>query len=586
VGIVDEDIARVRAAADLVQVASEHLTLKKVGSRWQGLCPFHAEKTPSFSINNEAGLYHCFGCQASGDTITFVRQVLHLDFVEAVEWLAAKFGVSIHYDDAATTRVRARKQVLLDAMERAVDWYHERLLTAADAGTARGYLRSRGYDRETVERFRLGWAPDEWDALARAMSLPDEVLRDSGLGFVNRRQRQQDFFRARVMFPIFDTGGHPVAFGGRIMPGGEGPKYKNSQDSAIYAKSRTLYGLNWAKEGIAQVDEVIVCEGYTDVIAFFRAGVPRAVATCGTALADQHFRLLKNFARRIILAYDADTAGQAAAERFYAWEQQYEVDVAVAALPSGSDPGDLGQKDPDALRGAVEGAKPFLAFRVERALTTGNLRSAEGRARAADAALVMVAEHPNDLVRDSYVMQVADRCQLEPDMLRERLHKRAWRQPEKARDRDAERPAFVRARRDDGPEVEALRLAVHAPEVVADRLEEVLFIDEIHLAAFRSLAASLTLLEAIEAAGPEAGALLQRLAVEESESDPDDVLAMLARRGAQRAVARLESEVRSTGVIERWETIRWLKLRIDELPAPDATKQLVAWLAQSVQEGE
>lgn len=588
-GIVGEDISRVRDATDLVQIASEHLTLRKVGRQWQGLCPFHAEKTPSFYVNAELGVYFCHGCQASGDAITFVRQVMHLDFVDAVEWLAGKTGISLRYDDAATGRDRQRKQLLTDAMEQAVEWYNQRLLTARDAGAARGYLRSRGYDRETVERFRLGWAPDEWDSLARALALPDEVLRDSGLGFVNRRQRQQDFFRARLMFPIFDTSGRPVAFGGRILPGAEGPKYKNSQDSAIYAKSRTLYGLNWAKDGIAQADEVIVCEGYTDVIAFFRAGLPRAVATCGTALADEHFRLLKNFARRIVLAYDADTAGQAAAERFYAWEQQYEVDVAVAALPSGSDPGDLGQKDPEALVRSVEEARPFLAFRVDRALAGGNLKSAEGRARAADAALAMVSEHPNDLVRDSYVMQVADRCQLEPEILRDRLRQRAWRrggqaQPEAEYAASERRGAHLR--RDDSPEVEALRLAVHCPEAVADRLEDVLFADEVHLAAFRALASSMTLPEAIEAAGPEAGALLQRLAVEETEADPDDVISMLARRGAQRSVARLEAEVRSSGAIEEWETIRWLKLAINELPDPGAARQLVAWLAQSVQEGE
>ena len=206
-------------------------------------------------------------------------------------------------------------------MERAVAWYHERLLAAPDAGPARDYLRSRGYTGDTVRRFRLGWAPDDWDALAKALDLPPAVLSDAGLGFVNRRDRQQDAFRARVLFPICDPSGRPVALGGRILPGRTGhdgrsePKYKNSQESPIYQKRRTLYALNWAKDDIIASEEVVVCEGYTDVIGFFTAGMPRAVATCGTALAEDHFKLLRNFAKRIVLAYDADAAGQAAVAR-------------------------------------------------------------------------------------------------------------------------------------------------------------------------------------------------------------------------------------------------------------------------------
>ncbi|MDP9387613.1 MAG: DNA primase, partial [Actinomycetota bacterium] len=417
-GIVDEDVARVRAATDFVQVASEHLALKRVGQRWVGLCPFHAEKTASFSINAEEGLYYCFGCQAKGDVITFVREVEHLGFVEAVERLAGRAGIQLRYDEAREGRDRQRRARLVDALAQAVEWYHQRLLQGSDGAAARAYLRSRGYDGEVVRTFKLGWAPGEWDALARALRLPEDVLRDTGLGIVNRRGRQQDNFRSRVMFPIFDAGGTPVAFGGRALPGGDGPKYKNSPETPVYAKSRTLYGLNWAKADVVHRGEVVVCEGYTDVIAFFGAGVPRAVATCGTALADEHFRMLKNFARRIVLAYDADAAGQAAAERFYEWERRYEVDVAVAAFPPGTDPGDVARRDPAALSRAVEGAQPFLAFRIERVLGSADLRAPEGRARAAEAAMAVIAEHPSELVRDQYVMQVADRCRLDPDRLR------------------------------------------------------------------------------------------------------------------------------------------------------------------------
>ncbi len=407
-GILDEDVARVRAETDFVAVVSEHVALRKSGRRYQGLCPFHAEKTASFSVNAEEGLYYCFGCQAKGDIITFVREIEHLDFVEAVERLAARANIELRYDQAAVGRDRKRRETLLDTMAKAVEWYHERLLSGPDAAAARGYLRSRGYDGDVVRQFQLGWAPDEWDALARHLSVPDDVLQDAGLGFVNRRSRQQDGFRSRVMFPIFDTAAKPVAFGGRVLPGGpaDQPKYKNSPETPIYSKRRTLYGLNWAKDDVVDAGEVIVCEGYTDVIGFFGAGLPRAVATCGTAVGDEHFRMLKNFARRVVLAYDADAAGQAAAERFYEWEQQLGVDIAVAAFPARRRPGRLGAHAiPRRSRTAIAKAQPFLAFRVDRSLATADLRSAEGRARAAEAALAIVAEHPNDLVRNEYIGQ-------------------------------------------------------------------------------------------------------------------------------------------------------------------------------------
>ncbi len=370
VGIPDEEVAAVRAATDIVALIGEHAALKKVGRRWSGLCPFHTEKTPSFSVNAEEGFYYCFGCQASGDAITFVRSMEHLDFVDAVRLLADRAGITLH-EDREAGRDHQRRSALLDAMERAVAWYHERLLMSPDAGPARDYLRSRGYDGDVVRRFRLGWAPDDWDALAKALKLPEKVLSDSGLGFVNRRGRPQDFFRARILFPICDPSGRPVAIGGRILPTAPGgapperpePKYKNSQESPIYSKRRTLYALNWSKQGVIAQGEVVVCEGYTDVIGCFQSGVNWAVATCGTALAEEHFTLLRNFAKRIVLAYDADAAGQSATSRVYEWERKHEVDVVVAELPGGSDPGDLARTDPEGLaprgeRGASVPAVP------------------------------------------------------------------------------------------------------------------------------------------------------------------------------------------------------------------------------------
>jgi DNA primase len=583
VGIVDEDVARVKAATDFVQIASEHMALRKSGRRWQGLCPFHAEKTPSFSVNAEEGLYHCFGCQASGDVIKFVREVDHLDFVEAVERLAARAGIQLRYDDASESKDRKRRSRLIEAMEQAVEWYHQRLLSSPDAAAARGYLRSRGYDGDVVRRFRIGWAPDDWDALAKALKLSDDVLKDTGLGFINRRGRAQDSFRGRIMFPIFDPSGKPVAFGGRIMPGAEGPKYKNSPETSIYSKSRTLYALNWAKDDVVKQGEVVVCEGYTDVIGFFAADIPRAVATCGTALAEEHFRTLKNFARRIVLAYDADAAGQAAAERFYEWERRYEIDVAVAALPAGKDPGDMARTDPDGLRKAVEQATPFLAFRVDRVLGKAALSTAEGRARAAEQALAVVAEHPNELVRDQYLMQVADRCRIDAERLREFLD------PSRKRvARPAARDTRAGTRRSDSPEIEALRLALHHPEAMAV-LHEVLFDDELHRSVFVAIQSTASLTDAIESADAGAAELLHRLAVEDTDAEVADIVALLAGAAAGRVVHALEAEARAQP--ERSPdlapTMGWLKLTIEQTRESatrvEASERLVAWLVQNTQ---
>src|SRR6266508_2054429 len=286
-GILDEDVARVRDSTDLVALAGEHIALKPVGNRYMGLCPFHAEKTPSFSINQELGVYMCFGCQKSGDAITFVREVEHLDFVDAVERLAARAGISLRYDSKSTGENRKRRDRLAEAVGEAIAFYHRLLLEAPEGGSARQYLRSRGFDGDAARRFSVGWSPDDWDALSRhlqAKKFARDDITGAGLAFVNKVNKLQDQFRARLMFPIYDSRGEPAGFGGRAL-GDEGPKYKNSPETAIYQKSRLLYGLNWAKGEIVAKGEVVIGAGYTDVMAFTLAGAGNAVATCGTALA-------------------------------------------------------------------------------------------------------------------------------------------------------------------------------------------------------------------------------------------------------------------------------------------------------------
>ncbi len=556
-GIRDEDIARVRATTDIVGLIGEYVQLKQVGQRYRGLCPFHAEKTGSFYVNAVDGLYHCFGCQASGDVITFVREQEHLGFVEAVERLASKVGITLTYDNEGENRTRAERKRLIDIVQKAEDFYHRRLLEAPDAAATRKYLRSRGFDAAEVKAWKLGWAPDEWDQLTSALKMSKKDLEGTGLGGINSRGRPYDFFRGRLLFPIHDSDGHALGFGGRIMPGAEGAKYMNTRQTPLYDKSRVLFGLDRAKAGIVEADEVVVCEGYTDVTAFFRVGVPRAVATCGTALTDEHVQMLRKFARRIVLAFDADTAGQAAADRFYQWEARFDLDVVVAALPQGVDPGDMAGDDPDGLVQAVADARPFLEFRLNRILDAADLSTAEHRARAAEDALSVIVEHPNDLVRDQYLMQVADRCRVDVGRLRDRLRsgkvtRRAPaeeprrktrndddgdpgpREPGRSDDEpgdDPRRPAPPAGRNGTAgsPALEVLRLAVNRPEAVIDWLDEVLFDEPLHLDAYRMLVESATIHEAIDSSAPDVAALLSKLAVEEPVDDALDPVMLLIR---------------------------------------------------------
>ncbi|CAN5722622.1 hypothetical protein BH20ACT1_BH20ACT1_11910 [soil metagenome] len=573
-GIADEDIDRVRGATDLVAVVGEQVALRRSGSRWVGLCPFHTERTPSFSVNPDLGFWYCFGCQAKGDAITFVRETRQLDFVGAVETLAARVGMELRWDNQRESGERRRRSRLVETMARALEWYHERLLTSPDAARARGYLRSRGYDGEVVRRFRLGWAPEGWDELCRALSLPADVARDTGLGFVNARDRLQDSFRSRVLFPIFDARGEPVALGGRILdgagavasgPGGSpAPKYKNSNASALYDKGEVLYGLNWAKVAVVEHGEVVVCEGYTDVIGLVSAGVAQAVATCGTALTERHVATLRRFAPRIVLAFDADGAGQAAAERIYGWERRYEVDVFVAAFPPGvKDPADLARSDPDALRAAVSEAVPLLSFRLDRLLAGAPDASVEARARTATAAGRLIAEHPNQIVREEYAGQVALRLGVRPEHL---LHGqgRGRGQGREGTTSEPARPAPGGHRRLETASLLALSRAVHEPESVAHLLHEALFSDPVELEAYRALAVAATLHDAVAAAAPPAAELLLRLAVEEvPDADAGAVVGRLLDETAGRVLAQMESDVRAAvEPPEDLPTIGWLKMRV------------------------
>ncbi len=474
-----------------------------------------------------------------------------------------------------------------------------------------------------MREFAVGWAPDSWDELARALRLDDDLAAGTGLARRNSRNRLQDHFRARILFPIYDDRGDPVSFGGRILPGGEGPgnqgKYKNTTETPLYNKSKVLYGLDRAKAAIVTAGTAVICEGYTDVIGFHHAGVPLAVATCGTALTDDHVRLLSRFAaRRLVLAFDADSAGQAAAERFYHWEREHEVEVAVADLPPGQDPADVARSDPARLAAAVDGATPFLRFRLDRAFASADLSSNEGRARAAERALEIVAEHPADLVRDQYVMDVASHCRIEPGRLREQLERvrarpASRRRPSSRGEREERAPAprgsgrVVDNRPDgdapppgpanghhpprrEGPALEVLRHAVHDPEAVSPWLDAALFDDPVLLGTYDALLAADTRAAALASAPPEVADLLARLMVDEPSSEPFDAVRLLCMEVARREIATVQlAAATAADGTQALTDLDTLARVIDGLrssqTASESADRLLAWLEHRDRKG-
>ncbi len=586
-GIHDEDLQRVKVESDLAGIVSQYVALRKVGQRFSGLCPFHNEKTPSFSVNAEEGFFYCFGCQKSGDAITFVREIEHLDFVGAVEWLANRMGIALRYTDASDGAARKERQELSDLLENAAEFYHQTLRTGKGAGKVRSYLRSRGFDSETVEQFRIGYAPDEWDALASHLNVPTEKLEAAGLGRPGQRGGPIDFFRDRVMFPVADANGVVVGFGGRMMPDGQQPKYKNTTKTRLYDKSKVLYGLHWAKKQIVAEDEIIVCEGYTDVIGCFRAGLDRAVATCGTALTDDHVKTMVRFAKRIVIAFDADGAGKAAADRFYEWEDRHNAEVFVAAIPEGADPGQLAEENPEALQEAIRSAEPFLSYRINRVLDRSDLNRAEGRARAAADTGAIIAEHPNEVVRDQYLVQTAQKVRVDIEQMRRLIVKpaptpnrapapRPWDQE----DDEPRQPASPR----EVPQVEInlLRVLIHEPATVKPLAVKAMFADPVAIDAFH-LVTNDGWRDQLDDCSEAVTALIGRLLVEEVTGDPVELVSRALDALIGRWNTELRYDVKDIEQLRQHQPIvQWLAQRQEEMhqdeTRPAAVEAVVDWL--------
>ena len=577
--ISDDDIERLRETVSLVDVVQGYLPLRRVGRNWVGLCPFHAEKSGSFNVREETKRYRCFGCGAAGDVFKFVQEIEHLDFVGSIEYLANKAGMTLTYTTGGQSKDRQHRKQLIEVMDKAVNWYHDRLLTSPDARVARDYLRDRGLSGDVARQFKMGWAPDDWDAMSREIGVSIDLLKEVGLAFVNKRGKSQDSFRARVLFPIFTDAGDAVAFGGRILPGSTDPaKYKNSSETTIYAKSKTLYGLNWAKQDIVAADEVIVCEGYTDVIGFHRSGISRAVATCGTALTEEHVRLLKRFANKVILAFDADAAGQGAAERFYEWESRYKLQVFVAKFPDGKDPGELAMTNPEALAAAIKDAKPFLGFRLQRTLDAGSIASPEARSRTAQQAMAVINEHPDKNVRKIYAGEVASHVGI-PAVDLMQLAERGSRKPE------VRTGPTVDSSRRENAEFVALSIMVQDWNAIATWMSESLFSDDVYRRAYLAVA-SVTgnIASALEVADPEAREVVERAAVADIDSDPFTEAKNLISAAVRRELSN-RNRITDPDEIRADRDARILLEELDNTTMADAAAmELLDWLGKRVGE--
>jgi DNA primase len=553
-----EDIEQVRAATDLVELVGEVTKVSRTGRAVMAVCPFHQEKAPSLSIDPARGLYHCFGCGKSGDLFRFVQEIHSLDFTDAVELLARRAGVTLHRDPEAARR-QSRREALIAAVEKAVVFYHQRLRRAPDAATARGYLRSRGYDTEQVASYRLGYSPGGGDVLVgslREEQVPEEVMTAAGLAVRSRSGRLFDRFRDRVMFPIFDVRGDAVGFGARVL-GGEGPKYLNSPDSVIYQKSHLLYGLNWAKSAIVREGLAVVVEGYTDVIALAEAGRPLAVATCGTALGESHLDLLRRFTEKVVLMFDADEAGVEASLRGFERSVPGDLDLRVALLPEGRDPADLASAgETAAIEEAIRASVPLLQFRIDKEMDRYDLGEAEARGRAVRAVAALVARHPDRVTRHEYAVEVARRTGVALEVVTAAVDQAARQaQPEAPA---APPPAADRLSGEEKAEQELLRLMLaNHPGIRTAGLGEDLFTRPEHRAAYHLLAPVVAALD--PGTAPDLGALL-------ASREAEDLSAMLAALAmTDRPLPEEPSEV--VGRLQAWaldRRIEALRRRVTE----------------------
>ncbi len=430
--IPEDKIQEIRDRVDIVEVVSSYLPLKRSGANHQGLCPFHSEKTPSFNVNAPRQIFHCFGCGVGGNVFTFLMRIEGISFPDAVKRLGEQVGIEVEEErlSPAEEQRREERERLYRISEVACDFYHQVLAQEPEGAAGRRYLRERGYEGETARAFRLGFAPARWEALAEhlaAKGFDPKWPRQLGLIRPGKEERgDYDLFRNRLLFPITDASGRVVAFGGRVLDDSL-PKYINSPESPIYHKGRILYGLAQAREEMRKTGEVMVVEGYFDQLALHRAGFDNAVATCGTALTEEHAQLLKRYAKRVLLLFDQDSAGRKATFRAMEALVAAGLPTAVIELDAGEDPDSfLAKAGVAAFRQRMEEARPvFEVFMAAELQSAGE--SIEGRARAAEQILEKLRLLPSDIERSLYLKSLAAQTGLDEALLRQKAGRRPAR---------------------------------------------------------------------------------------------------------------------------------------------------------------
>lgn len=417
-----DPVEQVRQTANLVEIASQYTNLTRRGRKHVGLCPFHTEKTPSFSVDEDKQLYHCFGCGAGGDIFTFVMEKESLNFPEALEYLAERYNIKLPDRKRRPPGELRLEEQVYQLNEETLRLYRRNLLKSEDGSGARHYLQQRGVSKETIQKLRIGFALNSWDGLLRHFQrkqVSPALLEKAGL--VLRRQSGDGFydrFRGRVIFPIFSLSGKTLAFGGRTILD-ENPKYLNSPDTPVYTKGKVLYGLNFTKGDIRDKGEMILVEGYTDFLALYQAGVSNVAASLGTSLTEDQSGLALRFAPRMAICYDSDAAGRKAAGRAVVLGFEKGLQANVVELPKGHDPDSfMRENGVEAFHSLVEGSRPGLRYLIGNRLPAREVLSPEDKARTAREVIQDIAKIPDAIIRSEYIRQTGEILDIEEETLR------------------------------------------------------------------------------------------------------------------------------------------------------------------------
>jgi len=423
----DEFIEELKHSIDIVDVVSDYLELKRSGSRFKGLCPFHSEKTPSFFVNQDNNFYHCFGCGAGGDVINFLMEIENLTFSESVKILAERAGMELPDLSEGQRRRYKEREELFELNELAAKFYNYLLLNKEIGRKALSYLNNRGFDEADISSFMIGFAADEWQMLMAFLSKRNysiDLIYKAGLISKGKNNSYYDKFRNRIIFPIFNNRGQVIAFGGRILDDdGYGPKYLNSPETPIFSKKKNLYGMHLAKEEIRRSDNCIIMEGYTDVIQAHKKGFKNSIASLGTAFTEEQAKLISRYAENAYIAYDSDTAGNKATLRGLDILSEAGIDVKVVKLPKGSDPDDLLKDENKSFKKYIDSSLSLVDFKIEMITADKDLDDPGIRFKVLEKIIKLIAEIKSELKREIYIERASEKTNFKKEVLAQEVKK-------------------------------------------------------------------------------------------------------------------------------------------------------------------